>query len=142
VPDDLRLEDGTLIDGDELSVSFVRSGGPGGQHVNTSATRVELRFDVHASASLGPVQKQRVVDALGNRLTRDGALVVRVSDFRSQARNREVARTRLAALLSRALRPARPRRATRVPRSSRRRRLDAKRRRSDRKQLRRRPDAP
>lgn len=137
--DDLRLDDGTVIAAVDLVESFARSGGPGGQHVNTSATKVELRFDVAASASLRVDQKERITAVLANRLTGEGVLVVQASEFRSQTRNRQAARGRLRLLLGQALHPRPPRRRTRVPRSSRRRRLDAKRQRSERKQLRQRP---
>lgn len=137
--DDLRLDDGTIIPAAELDVSFARSGGPGGQHVNTSATKVELRFDVAGSASLSETQKRRIVTALGGRITDDGVLVLQASEHRSQARNREAARARLRTLLSSAIRPPRPRRRTRMPAAARRARLEDKRRRSERKRLRRPP---
>lgn len=140
VSDDLELADGTKIAASELNISFVRSGGPGGQHVNTSATKVELRFDVAASPSLSDAQRTRIRDALASRLTDDGVLVLQAGEFRSQARNREAAIGRLRNLLSVALRPRRRRVPTRVPRSARRRRLESKRRRSERKRLRRAPD--
>ncbi len=137
--DDLELADGTTIPAHELDVRFVRSGGPGGQHVNTSATKVELRFDVAGSGSLTTEQKQRVTDALDSRLTTHGVLVLHADEFRSQARNRAAAVGRLGVLLSEALRPRRSRQRTRIPRASRRARREAKRRRSERKRQRRRP---
>jgi ribosome-associated protein len=137
--DDVRLTDGTTIPAGELVIGFARSGGPGGQHVNTSATKVELRFDVAASPSLDDTQKARITAALGTRMTDDGVLVLHASEYRSQARNREAAHARLRNLLSSALRPPRPRRRTRIPNASRRRRLESKRIRSQRKQLRRPP---
>jgi ribosome-associated protein len=139
VNEDLMLADGTTIAADELEVSFARSGGPGGQHANTSATKVELRFDVPASTSLSEAQKARVQAVLGSRLTADGVLVLQATEFRSQARNRQAAVGRLANLLEEALRPRRRRIATRVPRAERRRRREDKRRRSERKRLRRTP---
>lgn len=135
----IRLDDGTTIPEQELVVSFSRSGGPGGQHVNTSATKVELRFDVSSSPSLNEGQKRRVRNALAGRLTADGELVIQASRFRSQQRNREDARERLRQLLNAALKPRRPRRPTRVPKSTQRARLESKRRRSERKRLRQRP---
>lgn len=138
--DDLVLADGTTIAADELDVSFVRSGGPGGQHVNTSATKVELRFDVPGSGSLDRAQRDRITAALASRLTDDGVLVLQAGEFRSQARNREAAVGRLRNLLDEALRPRRRRIGTRVPRSERRRRREDKRRRAERKRLRRAPD--
>ena len=137
--DDVRLSDGTIIPAGELVLGFARSGGPGGQHVNTSATKVELRFDVAGSPSLDDTQKARITGALGNRMTDDGVLILQASEYRSQARNRAAVQGRLQNLLNAALRPPRPRRPTRVPTGSRRRRLEAKRRRAERKQLRRPP---
>lgn len=139
MPEDLELADGTTIPAAELEVRFVRSGGPGGQHVNTSATKVELRFDVAGSRALSATQKRRIAAALAARLTTDGVLVLQADEFRSQARNRAAAIGRLGVLLSDALQPARVRRPTRIPRSSRRARRDAKRRRAERKRQRRRP---
>ncbi|MBW3604162.1 MAG: aminoacyl-tRNA hydrolase [Actinobacteria bacterium] len=139
MPEDLELADGTTIPATELDVRFVRSGGPGGQHVNTSATKVELRFDVAASRALSATQKRRITAALAARLTADGVLVLQADEFRSQARNRAAAVGRLDVLLSDALRPPRIRRPTRIPRSSRRARRDAKRRRAERKRQRRPP---
>ena len=139
--DDLVLTDGTVVGADELALHFVRSGGPGGQHVNTSATKVELRFDVTASSALSDLQKSRVLDALGSRLTGDGVLVLQAGQFRSQARNREAVIGRLGNLLDDALRPRAQRVPTRVPRSQRRRRREAKQRRGERKRLRRSPDS-
>lgn len=126
---------------DELELRFSRSGGPGGQHVNTSATKVELRFDVAATRALDDRQKALVRERLGSRLTDAGVLVLTSSEHRSQTRNREAVLARLAALLGEALRPARPRRRTRPTKAARRRRREAKQRRSDVKALRRRPDA-
>ena len=137
---DVRLSDGTIIPAREIELSFARSGGPGGQHVNTSATKVELRFDVAGSPTLDDARKARIADALGTRMTADGVLVLQASEYRSQARNRDAVHARLRTLLSSALRPPRPRRPTRVPARSRRRRLESKRRRSERKRLRRPPD--
>lgn len=137
--DDLHLLDGTVLPARELQVRFARAGGPGGQHVNTSATRVELRFDVAGSDALSATQKQRITATLGSRLSRDGVLVLHADEFRSQARNRAAARLRLRRLLDDALRRRAPRRSTRVPQSSRRARREDKRRRSRRKRERRRP---
>lgn len=140
--DGVRLRDGVVIPEAELSESFARSGGPGGQHVNTSATKAELRFDVAGSGALTDEQKQRVRQHLASRLTGDGVLVLAASEHRSQARNRETARARLAHLLDEALAPQRPRKPTRRPRRAEERRLAAKKRRGERKRLRQRPEAP
>jgi ribosome-associated protein len=138
----VTLRDGLVIPETELSESFARAGGPGGQRVNTAATKAELRFDVAGSRALTEAQKQRVRQRLASRLTGDGVLVLSASEHRSQARNREAARARLARLLDEALRPPRPRRPTRRPRRADQRRLEAKKRRGERKRLRQRPIPP
>lgn len=115
----------------ELTFRFSRSGGPGGQHANTADTRVEVVFDVAGSPSLGPRQRQRLLEALGPEVR------VVAADERSQARNRALALERLAARLAGALRVEAPRRPTRPTKASQVRRVDAKRRRSETKRLRR-----
>src|SRR5918911_4746339 len=110
-----------------------RSSGPGGQHANVTASRVEAVFDVAASSALDDEQKRRVMARLGPRVT------AVAQESRGQARNRELALERLAARLDRALAVQRPRRATKPTRASREARLSAKRRQSERKQARRRP---
>ena len=82
------------VDDGELSWAFSRSGGPGGQHVNTSATKVELRWDLESSTALDERQKALVRERLGHRLTADGVLVITSSEHRSQTRNREAALAR------------------------------------------------
>lgn len=119
----------------ELEVFFSTSGGPGGQHANRSATRVELRLDLLASTAFSDAQRERVVDRLGNELR------VVVDDARSQLRNRAIAEQRLVERLRAALHVEPPRRATRPTRSSQRRRVEAKQRRGDVKRGRRRPSA-
>lgn len=133
--DDLRVDDRVTVPGWELVETFSPSGGPGGQHANKASTRVELRFDVERSSALSPAQKRRMVARLGP--------VVRVvaDDERSQARNRDLARDRLAATLRGALVPPRRRVATRPSRGSKERRLSAKREHSERKASRRKPRA-
>jgi len=120
----------------ELSWKFSRSSGPGGQHVNTTDTRVELRWSLDTTTVLTDEQRARVAIKLRGRLV-DGAVVVVSSQYRSQHRNREAARVRLEELVTQALVPPRTRRATRPTRGSTERRLDAKRRRSDVKRTRR-----
>ncbi len=120
----------------ELMWRFSRSSGPGGQHVNTSDTQVELRFDLAGTPSLPPVWKERALERLADRLV-DGVLTVRASEHRSQWRNRETAMARLAALLAGATAPPpKPRRPTRVPRSVDERRLRHKRQRGETKRAR------
>ena len=118
---------------DELEWQTSRSGGPGGQHANTSDTRVEVRFDVAGSPSLGPRQRARLLEKLGPMVR------ATASDSRSQARNREIALERLRTRLAEGLKIERPRRATKPTRAARARRLDAKRRQSARKRDRRPP---
>ena len=132
---------GVSVPADELSWRFSRSGGPGGQSVNTADSRVELSFDVRRSPSLPDHLRARLLARLEHRLV-DGVLTVAASEYRSQHRNREAARTRLAEILTRASTPpAPPRRPTRPTRGSKERRLAGKKRRSETKSLRRRPDA-
>ncbi|UOR02854.1 aminoacyl-tRNA hydrolase [Leucobacter allii] len=136
---DLEVTRALRIPGAELSWRFSRASGPGGQHVNTSDSRVELSWDVAASGALSEAQRARLLARLAPRLTA-GTLTVAASERRSQLRNREAARARLAALVREGLAPdAAPRRATRPGRGAVRRRLEAKARRSDTKRLRRRP---
>ncbi|MER5972532.1 alternative ribosome rescue aminoacyl-tRNA hydrolase ArfB [Streptomyces sp. NPDC002055] len=117
----------------ELMWRFSRSSGPGGQHVNTSDSRVELRFDLARTDSLPQVWKDRALERLAGRLT-DGVVSVRAAEHRSQWRNRETAAVRLAALLAEATAPPpRPRRKTRVPRGINERRLREKKQRGDTK---------
>jgi ribosome-associated protein len=129
-----------LIPERELGWRFSRSGGPGGQGVNTTDSRVELIFDVAASTTLTEEQRARVLQRLSNRLV-DGVLTVVASEYRSQLRNRDAARARLAAMLRAALAPDPPtRRPTRPSRAARERRLAGKRRRMLIKRLRRTTD--
>jgi len=102
-----------LIPERELGWRFSRSGGPGGQGVNTTDSRVELLFDVAASTTLTEQQRARVLQRLSNRLV-DGVLTVVASEYRSQLRNREAARARLAAMLRAALAPDPPARRLKV----------------------------
>ena len=125
-----------VIPSEELTFRFSRAGGPGGQHVNRSATQVELLFDVAHSPSLTEDQRTRIQTVLANRIDRDGVLHIVASGTRSQYRNREQAMARFQALLRRALRVRRRRQPTRPSDASRRRRLEAKRRRGEKKRLR------
>jgi ribosome-associated protein len=119
-----------VIPESELSWSFTGSGGPGGQHANTANTKAEVRFDIARSPSLGPRQRARLVEKLGPMVR------VAASDRRSQAQNRELALERLRSRLADALRVQAPRHDTKPTRSSKERRLEDKRRRSDVKRMR------
>ncbi|GAA1631679.1 alternative ribosome rescue aminoacyl-tRNA hydrolase ArfB [Georgenia ruanii] len=135
----LRVTASVTLDPRELRWRFSRAGGPGGQGVNTTDSRVELSLDLATTAALSPEQRARVLHALAGRLT-EGVLTVVAAEQRSQLQNRRAAVDRLVALLREALAPPpRPRRATRPSRSAVRRRAEAKQRRSQVKQLRRRP---
>jgi ribosome-associated protein len=119
---------------DEIELRTSRSSGPGGQHANVTASRVEAVFDVQASPTLSEDQKARICARLGPRVTASA------QDTRSQYRNRELALERLADRLAAALEVRRPRTKTRPTRASQRRRIESKRRRADVKRGRRRPD--
>jgi ribosome-associated protein len=130
MPDMLVVCGSVSIPEAELGWRFSRAGGPGGQGVNTTDSRVELIFDVAASAAFSPAQRARVLERLSGRLV-DGVLTVVAAEHRSQLRNREAARVRLAAMLRQALVPDPPkRRPTHPSQAARERRLADKRRRS------------
>jgi ribosome-associated protein len=130
----LRIGDALSIPLAEVNVRASRSSGPGGQHANVTASRVEASFDVRASRSLSEAQRERLLARLGARV------VAVAQDERSQARNRELALERLSERLAEALEPEKPRRQTKPTAASRERRLAAKRRASERKRERRAPD--
>lgn len=138
---DLRVSAGLVIPAAELQWRFSRSSGPGGQHVNTADTRVELSWNVNNSAVLS--QDQRIVLAnLDDRRVIDGVITISASEYRSQLRNRERAMEKLAALIARALvPPAAPRHPTKPTRGSARRHLATKQRRSATKLLRKPPSS-
>lgn len=131
--DDLPVGEGLVVPGWELVETFSPSGGPGGQHANKASTRVELRFSVEHCSVLRPEQKRRVIARLGPEVR------VVADDERSQARNREIARQRLAESLRQALVPPRRRVKTKPSRGSRERRLRSKREIAEKKQQRRKP---
>lgn len=133
------IPDGLVVPGPELSEQFSRASGPGGQGVNTTDSRVQLSWDVAATSALTEQQRDRVLARLTGRLV-GTVLTVEAAEHRSQHRNRVAARERLAATLREALAPPPPRRKpTKRTRGSHRRRLEAKRRRSQLKQQRGRP---
>jgi len=140
VSEDLLVDSGLLIPGGEITYRASRSSGPGGQHVNTTDTRVELRWNVRESAVLNEDQRERLLTRLAGRINRNGELVLSCGTRRSQHRNREEVAARLARLVRAAL--VRPRR--RVPsqptREAREKRLREKKRRAETKRRRRPPD--
>lgn len=131
--DRLTIRPGVEVPLDEIELRTSRSSGPGGQHANVTASRVEAVFDVQASAALSEAQKARIAARLGPRVTASA------QDTRSQLRNRELALQRLAQRLAHALEVRRPRTPTRPTTASKRRRLESKRRRGETKRGRRRP---
>jgi ribosome-associated protein len=142
VRDALEVNDAVRIPRAELTVRATRSGGPGGQHVNTSSTRIEVVWNVDRTTALDDMTRARVRQRLGGRVDAEGNVRVVASDSRSQRRNRDEAEARLAALIRRALAVPRPRRATRPTAASVAARLDDKRRRARLKgERRRRPDS-
>ena len=137
MPGDLVLDGRVTIPAGELSWRFSRSSGPGGQSVNTSDSRVELSWDLAASAALSPVQRERAVKRLAGRLV-DGVLTVAASEHRSQLRNRAAAEARLLSVLAAAIAPPpRKRRPTKPSRRATERRIATKKRRGEVKRLRR-----
>jgi ribosome-associated protein len=135
--DDLLVRDGVVIPRDELVIRATRAGGPGGQHVNTSSTRIEVVWNVARTRALDAAQRRLVLSRLATRVDGDGDLRVVAADSRSQRQNRTAAESRLVALVSRALVIPKRRRQTRPTASSVRKRLDTKRRRADTKRHRR-----
>ena len=132
----IRVTGSLAIDPDEIQESFVRAAGPGGQHVNTTSTAVQLRFDVRRSPSLPDDVRHRLERLAGRRLTRDGVLVLVAQGHRSQLRNREEALARLIELVREATHKPAPRVKTKVSRAAKRRRVDDKKRHGTVKSLR------
>jgi ribosome-associated protein len=136
----LEIEPGLALPDEELIERFVRSSGPGGQNVNKVATAVELRFDIANSPTLPEPVRERLLAKRDRRLTDEGVLVLSAQRFRTQERNREDARERLAAFIASGLKAPKKRIATRPSRAAKQRRLDEKRGRSTIKKARTRRD--
>ena len=135
--DGIRVTQTVVIPRSELVVRATRSGGPGGQHVNTSSTRIEITWDVMRTRALSEDERQRVVTRLGARVSDEGTVRVVASDSRSQRQNRERAESRLSDLIRRALAVPKARKRTRVPRGAVEARLEHKRHLRERKRQRR-----
>jgi ribosome-associated protein len=140
VSDDLEVTNSVSIPREELSIRASRSGGAGGQHVNTSSTRIELLWNPSQSRALPDDVRERVLERLQARMNADGFVRIVSSEHRSQLRNRQAAEERLAKLLRGALAVPRPRRKTAPTRASKEARLEAKKRRSEIKKRRARED--
>jgi ribosome-associated protein len=142
-PRGIRVTDGRrviVVPGDALEWQFVRSSGPGGQHVNRTSSKAVLRFDIGRCPDLPEDVRQRFWTRERSRLTQEGTLVITSQRHREQPRNAADCLAKLSAILERALVPPTPRRRTKTPRSAIRERLDEKKRRSKTKRLRGRPD--
>ncbi len=135
----LTLAPGVEIPDSDVTLSFVRSSGPGGQNVNKVASAVQLRFDLAHSAALAPEVKARLRGLSGRRLTSEGAILIIARNHRTQESNRREAEARLTELIQRALVPPKPRKATKPTRAARERRLEQKTQRRKTKRLRSKP---
>jgi len=135
----LRINDDLWIDEDDLRFEFARSSGPGGQNVNKVETKVRLLFDIRGSRSLNSEQRSRIEERLSTRITKVGVLHVSSQRHRTREANRRATIERFVELLAEALEEEEPRVRTRVSKTQRKRRLESKRRRSQKKAMRARP---
>jgi ribosome-associated protein len=136
---DLFIKNGITIPDHELEITTSRAGGPGGQHVNKTDTRITVRWNIKNSVALTDEQKERIVEKLGSRITEDGDLIVHNSESRSQQQNKKNALVNLAAIVRNALHIAKKRIATKIPKALKEARLQSKARRSATKKMRGKP---
>ena len=136
----LQVNDTLFVRDEELEERFIRSPGPGGQHVNKTATGVQLRFDLRNNLSLPEPVRSRLALLAGRRINQDGILVIEAHNYRSLQRNRQEAKRRLSALIRRAAHIPKKRQRTSPPRAAVERRLQRKRRQGDKKQQRQPPE--
>jgi ribosome-associated protein len=139
MPSDLRVNERLVIPAAEIRLSATRSSGPGGQHVNTAATRVQLRWNLHRTAVLSEAERRLAGERLASRLNKEGELILECTTYRSQHRNRQACLRRLAVILRKALHRDTPRVKTLPPAAVAERRLQEKKHRSAVKRLRRTP---
>lgn len=132
----LRITPAIWLDMSEITLTFVRSPGPGGQNVNKLATAALLRFNIRTSAAFADAVRARLLHILSPRLTRDGDLIIKATRYRTQERNRQDALDRLVEILQKAATPPKPRRKTKPTRASVQKRLDKKKLAGKRKMLR------
>jgi ribosome-associated protein len=140
MPEAIAITDSIAIEEREVEETFVRSSGPGGQNVNKLATAVQLRFNLRGSPNVPPAMKARAEKLAGQRLTREGVIIISADRFRTQELNRDDARARLVELLQRAAVVPKVRRKTRPTLASKKRRIEGKKHRSQIKNRRGRPD--
>jgi len=131
--DVVQINPGLSIPRSELTYKATRAGGPGGQHVNTSSTRVELWWDVSNSPSLNDAQRARITEKLGKRISDEGFLKLASAVERSQHQNKEEVTSRFARMIDQALKVPKPRKKTKPSKASKQKRLDLKKRQSDKK---------
>lgn len=139
IKNDLFIKNGIIIPDNELEITTSRAGGPGGQHVNKTDTRITVRWNIKASSALTDDQKDYILEKLQSRVTDDGDLLVHNSESRSQGQNKKNALNNLAAIVRNALHVAKKRIATKIPKALKEARLQSKARRSDTKKMRSKP---